>query len=51
MVNLVAGLICYTHQPKKPTLRIPEKERQECNLLVLTCNAYETQVNSIYIVH
>jgi transposase len=24
MVNLVAGLICYTHQPKKPTLRIPE---------------------------
>ena len=28
MVNLVAGLIGYTHQPKKPALRIPEKERQ-----------------------
>jgi transposase len=39
MVNLVAGLICYTHQPKKPTLRIPERERQECNRLALSCNA------------
>jgi transposase len=39
MVNLVAGLICYTHQPKKPTLRIPVRERQELNSLALTCNA------------
>jgi transposase len=38
MVNLVAGLICYTHQPKKPTLRIPERERHECNRLALTGN-------------
>jgi transposase len=38
MANLVAGLICYTHQPKKPTLRIPESERQEFNRLALTCN-------------
>ena len=36
MVNLVAGLICYTHQPKKPTLRIPDSERQTLNYLAIT---------------
>lgn len=35
MVNLVAGLIGYTHQPKKPTLRIPDKERQKITALAL----------------
>lgn len=39
MVNLVAGLLCYTHQPKKPTLRIPDRERQELNRLAITGNA------------
>jgi hypothetical protein len=39
MVNLVAGLVCYTHQPKKPTLRIPERERQELNRLAITGQA------------
>ncbi|HEY9651307.1 MAG TPA: hypothetical protein V6C95_11640 [Coleofasciculaceae cyanobacterium] len=24
MVNLVAGLIAYTHQPKKPSLQLPK---------------------------
>jgi transposase len=27
VVNLVAGLICYTHQPKKPSLRIASRGR------------------------
>jgi hypothetical protein len=35
MVNLVAGLIGYTHQPKKPALRIPEKERQAITTVAL----------------
>jgi hypothetical protein len=39
MVNLLAGLICYTHQPKKPTLRIPENERQAINCLAIPGNA------------
>ena len=30
MVNLLAGLIAYTHQPKKPSLRLSPKE---CDLL------------------
>jgi uncharacterized membrane protein (UPF0136 family) len=37
MVNLVAGLIGYTHQAKKPALRIPPKERQ--TLIALTLAA------------
>jgi hypothetical protein len=39
MVNLVAGLIGYTHQPKKPALRIPQKERQTLTALALTAVA------------
>ena len=35
MVNLVAGLIGYTHLPKKPALRIPPKERQTLTALAL----------------
>jgi transposase len=35
MVNLVAGLICYTHQPKKPALRIYEYDRQAIETLAL----------------
>ena len=31
MVNLVAGLISYTRQPKKPTLRLNERDRQALN--------------------
>ena len=27
MVNLIAGLISYTHQPKKPTIRFTDEER------------------------
>jgi hypothetical protein len=39
MVNLVAGLISYTHQPKKPALRIPESNRQAIDNLALPCVA------------
>jgi transposase len=39
LVNLVAGLISYTHQPKKPTLRIPEYERNEITNLAAIANA------------
>jgi|WetSurMetagenome_2_1015567.scaffolds.fasta_scaffold171333_1 hypothetical protein len=39
MVNLLAGLICYTHQPKKPTLRIPENQRQAISCLAIPGNA------------
>lgn len=28
VVNLLAGLISYTHQPKKPTLRVSDEQRQ-----------------------
>ena len=35
MVNLVAGLISYTHQPKKPSLRINDQERQLLEQLAL----------------
>jgi transposase len=35
MVNLVAGLISYTRQPKKPTLRINERDRQALNAYAL----------------
>lgn len=31
MVNLVAGLVSYTRQPKKPTLRLNERDRQALN--------------------
>jgi transposase len=31
MVNLVAGLISYTRQPKKPSLRLHERDRQALN--------------------
>jgi hypothetical protein len=39
MVNLVAGLIEYTHQPKKPALRIPEKEHQAITTFALSAVA------------
>ena len=39
MVNLVAGLIGYTHQPKKPALRIPQNERQTIATLALPAAA------------
>jgi hypothetical protein len=35
MVNLVAGLISYTHQPKKPALRISERDQQVIETLAL----------------
>ena len=35
MVNLVAGLISYTRQPKKPTLRLHERDRQALNVNAL----------------
>jgi hypothetical protein len=35
MVNLVAGLISYTRQPKKPTLRLHERDRQALNTRAL----------------
>ena len=27
-VNLLAGLIAYTHQPKKPSIRLPQEQMQ-----------------------
>jgi hypothetical protein len=27
-VNLIAGLIAYTHQPKKPAIRLPKELTQ-----------------------
>jgi hypothetical protein len=38
-VNLIAGLICYARQPKKPSLRIPDRKRQELNRMALTVNS------------
>lgn len=35
MVNLVAGLVSYTRQPKKPALRLHEYDRQALNLHAL----------------
>jgi len=35
MVNLVAGLVSYTRQPKKPTLRLHERDRQALNIHAL----------------
>lgn len=35
MVNLVAGLVSYTRQPKKPTLRLHEREGQALNINAL----------------
>lgn len=35
LVNLVAGLICYTHQPKKPSLRIASRDRAALDQLLL----------------
>ena len=34
LVNLFAGLIAYTHQPKKPSLNLNSKESQQLQLLV-----------------
>lgn len=39
MVNLLAGLICYTHQPKKPTIRMTQYEQNLLQQLPLTMNA------------
>jgi hypothetical protein len=39
LVNLVAGLIQYTHQAKKPILRIDEKDRTTIDHLLLTNTA------------
>ena len=39
MANLVAGLINYARQPKKPTLRIHERDRQILNLHALPFTA------------
>ena len=35
LVNLLAGLISYTHQPKKPTLRVSDADRDGINKLTL----------------
>lgn len=35
MVNLIAGLISYTHQPKKPSLNIDDHERKQLSQLAL----------------
>jgi hypothetical protein len=35
VVNLLAGLIQYTHQPKKPTLRLDERDRTTLDHLLL----------------
>ena len=35
MVNLVAALISYTHQPKKPSLRMDEHERNSLQTMTL----------------
>jgi Transposase DDE domain len=35
MVNLVAGLIAYSHQEKKPSIRIGFKDLEMCNTLVI----------------
>jgi hypothetical protein len=39
VVNLVAGLIQYTHQPKKPTLRLDERNHATLNHLLLPNSA------------
>ena len=39
VVNLVAGLIQYTHQPKKPTLRLDERNRSTLDHLLLPNSA------------
>lgn len=36
MVNLIAGLISYTHQPKKPSLRFSQQERNLLQQRMLT---------------
>lgn len=33
MVNLIAGLIAYTYQPKKPSLHLTPTEENQSNLL------------------
>jgi hypothetical protein len=38
MVNLVSGLIAYTFQPKKPSLKLSEHEFEAVNQLTLICN-------------
>ena len=38
LVNLLAGLISYTHQPKKPTLRVSDDDRDAINRLTLVLN-------------
>ncbi len=39
MVNLIAGLISYTHQPKKPALNLDDDERKRLNQLALQASA------------
>jgi transposase len=39
LVNLLAGLIHYTHQPKKPSLRLHPAEQTTLNRLLLPCAA------------
>lgn len=39
VVNLVAGLISYTHQPKKPSLRLDPRDRTALEQRLLTNNA------------
>jgi hypothetical protein len=36
VVNLLAGLISYTHQPKKPTLRVSDEQRRQLTTLALS---------------
>jgi hypothetical protein len=38
MVNLLAGLIAYTFQPKKPSLKLSEAEFETASQLALICN-------------
>lgn len=38
MVNLIAGLLAYVHQPKKPAINLTTKQRQRLQQLNLTYN-------------
>ena len=33
LVNLLAGLIVHTHQPKKPAIRLGENEKQQLTVI------------------
>ena len=39
LVNLLAGLICYTHQPKKPSLRLSDADLNLLDQLPLPAHA------------